>query len=176
MSARRTKGATVWLLAGQALLRGGGITAVKLHALTDATELTTGSFYHHFGGMTEYLDALAEFYGSEQIERNLAQLQLDDPRERIRRAMELARDQHLVPLDIAMRDWAGSSTAAARAVEATDRRLLGFLADAFRELGFAERSAQIRAQLFVSSGVARVMAPWPHGPDDVDELLAILTS
>lgn len=161
MNGSRGNGATAWLLAGQKLLRAGGVTAVKLHALTAATGLTTGSFYHHFDGMPDFLDELAAFFGNEQVTQNLATIVEPEPRARLHAMMALAVEQDLQTLDAAMRDWAGSSTAAARAVKATDKALLTFVLDAFTELGYTGRDAEIRAQMMVAYGVARVMPPWP---------------
>lgn len=164
-----------WLIAGQALLRAGGIGAVKLRGLTELTGRTTGSFYHHFDGMAGFLDRLAGFYGGEQLARNLASITDPDPRVRIERAIVMARQEDMLRLDVAMRDWAGSSPEAARAVEIVDEKVLVFLATAFQELGYEGRSGEIRAQLLVSGGAARVMPPWrPRFPSVVDlmEVLA----
>lgn len=167
-------GRQAWLVAGQELLRRGGIGAVKLHALTAETGLTTGSFYHHFAGMQDYLDELARFYGAELPRLQLAEITDGDPRRRLRRLMAMAGERRMVPLDAAMRDWAGSNPLAAQAVRASDEHLLRFLARAFRDLGYPRRSAQIRAGLLLSSGVARVMTPWKSLAGDVDEVLRIL--
>src|SRR5690349_14704974 len=111
------KGRELWLLAGQELLRRGGIAAVKLQALTDELGLTTGSFYHHFGGMAEYLDELARYYGAEQVEQNVDSITETDPRGRLRRLATISRDDRMAPLDAAMRDWAGSNALARAAVD-----------------------------------------------------------
>ncbi|MEM8923428.1 MAG: TetR/AcrR family transcriptional regulator [Actinomycetota bacterium] len=175
MTDARSDGAVAWLLAGQQLLRAGGIGAVKLHALTAATGLTTGSFYHHFGGMPDFLDELAAFYGDEQVTDNLATIDETEPRARLLRMFGIAAEQDLQTLDAAMRDWAGSSTAAARAVKATDEALLTFVLDAFTELGYRGRDAELRAQMLIAYGVARVMPPWrAQQRNDSTDVLAIL--
>ncbi|MGH1505345.1 MAG: TetR/AcrR family transcriptional regulator, partial [Acidimicrobiales bacterium] len=75
MTARR------WLLAGQDLLREGGLPAVKQAELVARTGLTTGSFYHHFGSMAAYLEALAGFYGEDRAHELLAQIDMGEPNE-----------------------------------------------------------------------------------------------
>lgn len=164
----------LWLLAGQDLLRCGGVAAVKLRALTDELDLTTGSFYHHFSGMAEYLDALARYYGSDQVRRNLAAIDDPDPRVRLRRLDAVSQDDHMGPLDAAMRDWAGSNDVAAEAVRHADEILLRFIEKAFRDLGFDRKNARIRAQLLFSAGVARISPPWKMGSHVLDEVLAVL--
>jgi len=150
-----------WLVAGQQLLRDGGIPAVKLLALVDRTGLTTGSFYHHFGSMAVYLDELASFYGSERPPELLERIDATDPRARLEQLERLAHDERMRPLDRAMRDWAGSNDAAASAVRASDEHLLRFMEAAFGDLGHARDDARLRAIVLLSVGVARVHPPWP---------------
>jgi AcrR family transcriptional regulator len=150
-----------WLLAGQQLLRDGGMPAVKLLALVEHTGLTTGSFYHHFGSMAVYLDELASFYGSERPSELLERVDAPDPRARLEQFERLARDERMGPLDRAMRDWAGSNDVAAAAVRASDEHLLRFMEAAFRDLGYERDDARLRAIVLLSVGVARVHTPWP---------------
>lgn len=163
-----------WLLAGQDLLRTGGIAAVKLDAMTAATGLTTGSFYHHFSGMAAFLDLLARYYGADQVDALLDRIRDRDPRGRLRGLAELAQDRQMRPLDAAMRDWAGSNDTAAEAVRAADAALLGFVETAFAELGHGEQDARLRALVLLSVGVAHVHSPWPAPPNAPDRLLDLL--
>ncbi len=168
------RGRELWLIAGQELLRRGGAPAVKLPALTRALGLTTGSFYHHFAGMPDYLAQLARHYGTEQPRAGLAQVEDPDPRVRLRRLYALALDDEMRPLDAAMRDWAGSDPEAAAAVRAADAILLEFLATAFADLGHAPAAARARAQLMFAAGVAHYTPPWPVDTGILDEVLDIL--
>ncbi len=168
------KGRELWLAAGQELLRRGGIAAVKLQALTDRLELTTGSFYHYFTGMADYLEQLARHFGTDQTTDNLALIADAEPRERLRRLYAMSLDERLGPLDAAMRDWAGSNALAAQAVKDADTSLLRFIERAFIDLGYPRRDAQVRALLFFSAGVARIAPPWRPHANPLDEALKIL--
>lgn len=150
-----------WLAAGQNLLRAGGARAVKLADLADQSGLTTGSFYHHFSGMREFLDELARYYGTEQVDEHLRGLADLAPRDRLAGLSALAADGEMRPLDAAMRDWAGSNQLAAEAVAATDAALFDFVATAFVELGHPLPEARTRATLLLSVGTARLQPPWP---------------
>ena len=169
-----SKGRDAWLRAGQELMRGGGIAAVKLRALTQALGLTTGSFYHHFSGMRDYLDQLARYYGAEQVHESLAVVDHADPKVRLRRLDALMRNERKRPLDFAMRDWAGSNELAATAVQEADEILLRFIERAFRDLGFGRKDAQLRALLIFSPGVARIRVPWRVSSRVVDDVIDIL--
>ena len=174
MTGEAPSGSERWLTAGQDLLRRGGVVAVKLRSLTDELGLTTGSFYHHFDGMSDYLDQLARFYGADQVRQNVELIDGPDPRERLRRLMAMARTHKMVPLDAAMRDWAGSNPIAAASVQAADEHLMQFVAAAFEDLGYPRREAQVRALLLQSVGVARVLPPWETLAEDADVVLEIL--
>ena len=163
-----------WLLAGQDLLRRGGVGEVKLQALTAELGLTTGSFYHHFTAMADYLDQLARYYGSDQVLQHIERIATDDPRERIRRLAAVSRDERMGPLDAAMRDWAGANALAAEAVARADEILLRYLEQAFRDLGFDQRDAQLRALLLFSTGVARIHPPWRPAVRSIDDVLDVL--
>ena len=152
-------GRTRWLLAGQALLRRGGVRAVKLDALCEESGLTTGSFYHHFRNAAAYRDALADYFGTDQVEAFLATADAPDPHDRIRQLVAIARDESMAPLDAAMRDWAGSDDRAAAAVRATDAALTAHLVAALRDMGHDEDAAAIRAFVLLATGATRVEPP-----------------
>lgn len=163
-----------WLRAGQQLLRRGGAPAVKLADLTEEQGLTTGSFYHHFGSMAEYLEQLAAFYGADQMDHALAAVAPLGPRQRLEALVRQAEDEHMAPLDAAMRDWAGSNPRAAEAVRRSDRTLLLAVEGCFRELGHDRAGARARALLLVSAGVARVHPPWPVPRRVAGDILEVL--
>lgn len=168
------RGRDLWLHAGQELLRQGGAAAVKLPALTDALGLTTGSFYHHFRSMTDYLDQLARFYGAAQFAQARPLLEDPDPVVRLRRLAALSRDARMQPLDAAMRDWAGNNPVAAHAVRTSDATLLAFVEQAFRDIGHGRAGARTRALLLFSLGVARVHLPWRLPKRVFDDVFAVL--
>lgn len=148
-----------WLYAGQTLLRRGGAASVKLHALTAELGLTTGSFYHHFRGMADYLEQLANLYGTEQAHAALAAVHDPEPRTRLRTLAAVARREDMATLDAAMRDWAGSNPEAAESVEQADHVMSRFIETAFVDLGYP-RAPRRCALLFYSEGVTRVSPPW----------------
>lgn len=163
-----------WLLAGQVLLRRGGIREVKLEALTSETGLTTGSFYHHFGGVEAYLDELASYFGADQIEAGLAEIDDPDPRTKLSNVIRRTRDDDMTELYDAMRSWAESSPLALEATEAADRHMLTFLEVAFEDLGHDADAARLRALLLMSVGVARIHTPWRLPRNFREQVLALL--
>jgi AcrR family transcriptional regulator len=175
-SVRATTTRTDWLIAGQRLLRAGGVDSVRLAALTDSLGVTTGSFYHHWSDMDEFLAALADYYAADQLEDGLALASDSDPVKRLARLAGVAWTHKMPALDRAMRVWATSDRRAEAAVRETDRRLLEFVEAAFLELGFERADARVRACLLFSAGVAHCYVPWPIARSDVDRLLSVVTA
>src|SRR5581483_3461598 len=99
-----------WIEAGQAALIADGITGVKLSPLSRRLGVTSGSFYHHFHDWSEFLDALADFYGNENVSRITAAIRfIDDPADRVRMLNTLADEWDVARLDAAMRVWGASN-------------------------------------------------------------------
>jgi AcrR family transcriptional regulator len=168
---------TDWLTAGQQLLRDGGITSVKLSALTSKLGVTTGSFYHHFDDFGAYLDALADAYAGDIGIDALRAAAGEEPRERIRLLFRLRGEWDVPPLDHAMRVWADSNEHAAAAVKRLDHAFMLFLEQAFLDLGFDGDDARVRALVAFSAGAGAetVHPPWPGDADDFERALEILT-
>lgn len=175
-SPRSTVTRADWLVAGQELLREGGPDALRLAVLTERLGVTTGSFYHHWTDMSEFLIALADHYGAAQLQEGLAIAAHDDPAERLRRLATLAWDRRMTSLDRAMRTWAMSDRRAESAVRRTDRGLLEFVEQAFRDLGFERAEARVRALLLFSAGVASCYVPWSIARSDLDRMLEVVTA
>jgi AcrR family transcriptional regulator len=143
-----------WALAGQELLRSGGVTSVKLSALTRRLGVTSGSFYHHFESFEQYLDYLAEFYGGDSVDEVVAALrEIAEPTERLLRMRTLAEELNIARLDSAMRVWATTNRRAADAVARLDDRLLELMTLSFGEMGFDDDEARVRATMAFAAGV-----------------------
>ena len=160
-----------WLVAGQELLRDGGFQAVKLASLCGLTGRTTGSFYHHFSGMAEYLGELASFFGVEQPQLVVERLSVLDPQERLRRLEHLSVELHMGALHRAMRDWAIVNEPAAEAVRDSDRVLLEFIRDAFIDQGADREAAELQAEVVYALAIVRLDTPWPRRSTSVDRVL-----
>jgi AcrR family transcriptional regulator len=162
-----------WIQAGQQLLISGGAGAVKLAALAGQLGVTSGSFYHHFGDFREYLDALADYYGGENIEiLNDALATVTDPAGRLRQMFSLREQWDIARLDSAMRVWATSDDRARAAVARLDDKLIEMIRAAFTELGYSYDQARMRALLAFAAGVGQ---PFLFGrPSSADDAAAAL--
>jgi len=150
-----------WLEAGQILLRGSGVSGLKLRALAGSLGISTGSFYHHFSDFDAYLVALAKYYSGEQLAASIATVlrEADTPYDRIVRASLLAHDLKLPELMVAMRAWARRDARVAPEVAILERGLMDFLGSCFVGLGFTREQAVARAFVMLSVATGEVAPP-----------------
>ena len=146
-------------------MREEGIVGLRLSKLLDRLGVTTGSFYHHFEDMDDYLTRLAEYFSVEQVNKLAEKIEQasHDPVERIINMARLGVKEDLFSLDAAMRVWAASDKRAAAAMVAVERRVLSFLSAAFEDLGFETDSARFRAKILLSANVTTLHSVDPAG-------------
>lgn len=147
-----------WMEAGQEILVQEGISGMRLTKLVKKLNISTGSFYHHFQDMDDYLGKLAEYYSYEQI-RHLADeiaLKYPDPVEQLKKLAQRSVEKGLFELDIAMRVWSTSDERAAKATREGEEVVLAFTANAFQQLGFERKEAELRAMILLSVNVTRL--------------------
>lgn len=138
--------------AGQALLCKEGIAGMRLSKLTRKLHVSTGSFYHHFIDMDDFLGELANYYNTDQVEALIAAAtsRASDPLEQIRIVGSESRKKGLFALDAAMRVWASSDVRAASSMRQSERVVMEFLTNAFKRLGFDEAQSEVRARMLLS--------------------------
>lgn len=165
-----------WLEAGQALLKRGGLKALKLRPLADELRVSTGSFYHHFPDFDAYQGRLASYFAEAQITDLIAAVSRAeaDPIGRIRLLSALTVRHGLARLSLAMRAWGESDPRARRAVDRHDDIVLGFLAGCLTDAGFPEREARLRGYALIAVGLSRIHAPDLHDGQFVENMLRLL--
>lgn len=147
-----------WIAAGQHVLRKKGISFVKLAELTRMLDVSTGSFYHHFGDFEAYLGDLAASYSVDKVHGVLDRTPFDeaDPLGRVRELARLSIVEGTFELDRAMRIWATMDPRAAETVRAAEAQVLAFLTNAFRDMGFEDAEAELRSRMLMSVNIAQL--------------------
>jgi AcrR family transcriptional regulator len=144
-----------WLQAGYAILAEEGIKALKIDRLCARLEVTKGSFYWHFAGLSSYRTALVQGWGElrDADRRSWEEIGSLPPRDRLRHMMAALVSPRHWTLERAMREWARTDDAVAESVRAADRRVLAAVRRAFLDFGFDPDEAELRADATFAVGV-----------------------
>ncbi|MBS0528784.1 MAG: TetR/AcrR family transcriptional regulator [Proteobacteria bacterium] len=136
-----------WLDLGLKTLTDQGFTALKAEPLAKAMGVSRGSFYWHFADIDAYRAAILNHWrevAAEQIIADLEEHRRDEPP--LHRLLRRSFGNRL-SLERAVRSWATSDPVARKAVEAIDRRRLGYVESLLEQSGLPRDIALARAQI-----------------------------
>lgn len=162
-----------WIRAGRDLLIAKGIGAVKIENLATRLGVTREAFYWHFQNLKDLQNELLkdwENVNSIAYRGLLDTERRDDDPEYGGVGKLWIKENYAPKWDIAVRDWARQSATVAKTVKQVDRMRLGIIEQVFRDMGYNESEAMIRARVtyFNQVGAQRV------GLQDADEKRAKL--
>src|ERR1700738_58597 len=136
-----------WLDQGLKTLTHNGFTALKAEPLAKAMGVSRGSFYWHFADIGAFHAAILKHWrevAAEQIIANLEAASGDDnPLQLLLRRAFGTKPA----LENAVRTWATLDPAARSAVQAIDRRRLGYVENLLSASGLPADVARARAQI-----------------------------
>ena len=164
-----------WLDQGLRALARSGFTALKAEPLAKAMGVSRGSFYWHFADIGAYHAAILKHWrevAAEQIIANLEAASGDDNPVQLllRRAFGTKP-----ALENAVRTWATVDPAARSAVQAIDRRRLGYVEKLLSASGLPADVARPRAQIlywaFLGFALSDRPLPQARQAEVIDELL-----
>jgi len=120
---------STWIDAGLAALASGGPDAVRVDLLAKALDVTRGGFYHHFDSRGVFLEALLEAWEHRSTDEVLERVEAEggDARDKVRKAGMLTFSKDLLPIDLAVRDWARRDKSVARRLRRVDNSRMEYL-------------------------------------------------
>ena len=144
-----------WIEEGLRALATGGPDAVRVEALARRLGVTKGGFYGYFADREALLAAMLDTWERESTDEVLDRINREggDPRTRIHRAGVLTfSGDRLLPIDLAVRDWARRDPAVAERLRRVDNRRM----DLLREMigTFCTDPAEIEARSVLAFCVA----------------------
>jgi len=169
-----------WLDQGLATLAKNGFTALKAEPLAKALGVSRGSFYWHFADIGAYHAAILAHWrevAAEQIIANVeAGSQDDNPLALLLRRVFGEK----LTLEKAVRTWASVDATARAAVQAIDRRRLGYVEGLLVQTGLTVDAARARAQIlywaFLGFALSDLPLPKARQQAVLEELLRMATS
>ena len=120
---------STWIEAGLQALAYGGPDAVRVDLLAKSLGVTRGGFYWHFGSREAFLDALLDAWEHRSTDDVLERVEGHggDARDKVRMAGMLTFSKELLPIDLAVRDWARRDRAVAKRLRRVDNRRMEYL-------------------------------------------------
>ena len=144
------------------LLRHEGQQSLTIERLTQTLGVTKGSFYHHFGNLANYRQALLHWWEDAFTHEPIRTAwQEQDTKLRAQRLSRAVRDlDH--PLEIALRAWGLRDPEVAQTVASVDGQRLECLTGLHRDQGHsqAELLAYLEYTAFVGT---QLIKPAPEG-------------
>jgi len=144
-----------WVTAGLAELGRGGIDGVRVEVLAQQLGVTKGGFYRQFKDRGALLQTMLDRWVAGRIDAIEGQMELkgEAPEERLRSVIGLFTERvsaQGIAIELAIRQWAHSNKAAARAVERVDSARVKLVSPLYLSMGFSPEQAEARALLFYS--------------------------
>ena len=166
-----------WIEEGLRALAAGGPDAVRVEALAHALGVTKGGFYGHFADRGALLEEMLDSWERKATDEVLERVERKggDVRARLRRAGALTFSGELLPIDLAIRDWARRDPAVAERLRRVDNRRMEYLRLLFGTLCPDEGEVEARSVLAFSLVIGHHFMAADHGARshaDVLELAA----
>jgi AcrR family transcriptional regulator len=118
-----------WIDAGLAALADGGPDAVRVDVLAQRLGVTRGGFYHQFPDRSALLSALLDTWEARSTDEVLERVEREggDARTKATKAGLLTFSDELLPVDLAVRDWARRDAGVAERLQRVDNRRMDYL-------------------------------------------------
>jgi AcrR family transcriptional regulator len=119
-----------WVEEGLRALAAGGPDAVRVEVLAKRLGVTKGGFYGTFSDRDALLEAMLDAWERESTDDVIERVEREggDPKTKIQRAGVLTfSDDRLLPIDLAIRDWARRDEAVAERLRRVDNRRMALL-------------------------------------------------
>jgi AcrR family transcriptional regulator len=164
---------TSWIDAGLRALAAGGPDAVRVEPLAKALGVTRGGFYWHFEDRQALLDAMLDTWERRSTDDVLARVEREggDPRRKVRRAGMLTFSRELLPVDLAVRDWARRDPAVAERLRRVDDRRMDYLRSLIGALSPDADDVEARSLLAFSLAIGDHFIAAGHGARSRAEVL-----
>jgi AcrR family transcriptional regulator len=118
-----------WVEAGLTALADGGPDGVRVDVLAQVLGVSRGGFYHQFASRREFLDELLDTWERRSTDEVLERVEREggDARTRVTNAGMLTFSAALLPIDLAVRDWARRDASVAARLARVDNGRMAYL-------------------------------------------------
>ncbi len=156
-----------WITEGLRALGAGGPDAVRVEPLAKAIGVTKGGFYWHFADRAALLAEMLDTWERRMLDDVIAAVEggAGDPRAKLERLFALgATRSDLMPVEMAVRDWARRDTEVADRVMRVDNRRMDYMRTLFGAICDDADEVEARCLLALTLFVGSAFVAADHGP------------
>jgi AcrR family transcriptional regulator len=167
---------STWIEAGLAALAAGGPDAVRIEPLARALGVTRGGFYWHFDGRRALLEAMLDTWEHTSIDEVIERAERGggSAMTKARRAGALTFSDEILPIDLAVRDWARRDPAVADRLRRVDNRRMEYLRTQLATVGAEEGELEARCLIAFSVAIGHHFIAADHGAHSRAEVLELI--
>jgi AcrR family transcriptional regulator len=154
-----------WIDEGLRALAAGGPDAVRIEPLAQALRVTRGGFYWHFEDRRALLEEMLDTWERRSTDDVLERVESEggEPRDKVRRAGMLTFSRELLPIDLAVRDWARRDRSVARRLRRVDDRRMKYLRSLISTFCPDADAVEARSMLAFSLAIGNHFIAADHG-------------
>jgi AcrR family transcriptional regulator len=164
-----------WIEEGLRVLAAGGPDAVRIEPLAQALGVTRGGFYWHFDDRRALLDEMLDTWERVMLDDVIERVEAKggDARARLRRLFGLASGDRLLPIELAVRDWARREPPVAERLRRVDNRRMAYMRSLFGAICADEDEVEARCMVAFSLFIGRHFMAADHGPRSRAEVMEL---
>jgi AcrR family transcriptional regulator len=168
---------STWIEQGLRALAAGGPDAVRVDTLAKALGVTRGGFYWHFADRRAFLDEMLDTWERRSTDEVIDRVEREggDARTRAQRAGALTFSRRLLPMDLAVRDWARRDQAVAKRLRRVDNRRMDYLRSHFAAVTTDPDDIEARCLLAFSAAIGHHFIAADHGARSRADVLDLAT-
>lgn len=160
------------------MLATGGPDAVRVEVLAKRLGVTKGGFYGYFADRDALLAAMLDLWERESTDDVFARVEHagGDPKRRARLAGALTfSSDRLLPIDLAVRDWARRDPAVAERLRRVDNRRMGLLRETIGAYCTDPDEVEARSTMAFCLAIGEHFLAADHGGRTREQILARAT-
>jgi AcrR family transcriptional regulator len=164
-----------WIDAGLRALATGGPNAVRIELLAQELGVTRGGFYWYFEGRQAFLDEMLDTWERRSTDETVERVESEggDAREMVWRAGTLTFSKELLPVDLAVRDWARRDRSVAERLRRVDNRRMEYLRALISRVCTDPDEVEARSMLAFSLAIGTHFIAVDHGPRSRKDVLEL---
>jgi AcrR family transcriptional regulator len=168
---------STWIDEGLQALAAGGPDAVRIDTLAQTLGVSRGGFYWHFDDRRALLDEMLDTWERRSTEEVIDRVESQggDVQTKARRAGALTFSSELLPIDLAVRDWARREAAVAERLRRVDNRRMAYLRSLFAFVCSDDDDIEARSLLAFSAAIGHHFIAADHGARRRADVLALAT-